>query len=206
MALDVNRESVRHKLYEDAIAMLLGSGLVALGVVFYAKASLSTGSTAGMAFIVHYLTGWAFGPLFFAINIPFYVFALMRMGLKFTIRSFIGVSLVALFSSLFPQWIIIDGINPVFAALTGGTMMGLGVLSLFRHRASLGGINVVALYLQENWGWRAGYVQLAVDVVILGSALLVLSPREVGLSMLGAAALNMVVALNHRAGRYMGVS
>lgn len=206
MPLEMNRDPSRHKLHEDIIAMLLGTGLVALGVVFYAKASLSTGSTAGMAFIAHYLTGWSFGPLFFAINVPFYVFAFFRMGLQFTVRSFIGVSLVAVFSSLIPNWIVIDNIHPVFAALAGGAMMGLGVLALFRHRASLGGINVIALYAQEHMGWRAGYVQFAIDAVVLASALFVLSPREVGLSLLGAAALNIVVALNHRPGRYMGVS
>lgn len=206
MAFEMSREPVRHKLHEDVIAILLGTGLVGLGVVFYAKATLSTGSTAGMAFVAHYLTGIGFGPLFFAINVPFYVFALMRMGLMFTIRSFIGVSLVALFSVLFPQWITIEGINPLFAAVAGGAMMGLGVLALFRHRASLGGINVIALYAQENWGWRAGYVQLAIDALVLSSAFFVLSPEQVGLSLLGAVSLNLVVALNHRPGRYMGVS
>ena len=38
---------------------------------------------------------------------------------------------------------------------------------LFRHRASLGGVGIVALWLQQEKGWRAGKVQMAVDCAIV---------------------------------------
>ncbi|MED5460569.1 MAG: YitT family protein, partial [Pseudomonadota bacterium] len=53
--------------YEDIMAMLLGTLFVALGVTFYTHAVLLTGSTAGMALLLNYLTGWGFGVWFFAI-------------------------------------------------------------------------------------------------------------------------------------------
>nr|WP_205600911.1 hypothetical protein [Halomonas socia] len=49
-----------HRPYEDVMAMLLGTLLVALGVHFYSQALLLTGSTAGMAFLVQYATGWRY--------------------------------------------------------------------------------------------------------------------------------------------------
>ena len=84
--------------------------------------------------------------------------------------------------------------------------MGLGLLMLFRHRASLGGVNILALYLQERFGLRAGAVQMGVDAAIVLASIFVVAPEKVALSVLGAVALNMVLAINHRAGRYMGVS
>ncbi len=206
MSLEPKTDSVKHSFYDDVMAMFLGTGLVALGLVFYAKAMLSTGSTAGIAFLIHYESGIGFGLLFFIINIPFYIFALLRMGIKFTIKSFIAVSMVSLFTMIFPQYLMIDNINPLFAVIVGGGLMGMGVLSLFRHRASMGGINLLALYLQDNYGVRAGYFQLVVDGLVLGAALFVLDFDKVILSMLGALILNLVVALNHKTGRYMGVS
>ena len=77
---------------------------------------------------------------------------------------------------------------------------------LFRHRASLGGVNILALYLQERFGLRAGKVQMAIDVLIVLAAVAIVPLDKVALSILGALALNMVLAINHRAGRYMGVS
>src|SRR5690606_29411914 len=100
----------------------------------------------------------------------------------------------------------IGRIEPLFAALVGGGLMGLGILSLFRHKASVGGINILALFLQERFGIRAGYFQLGVDAVILVIAFFVLPPDRVLYSILGARVLNMIIALNHRPGRYVGFS
>ena len=63
----------------------------------------------------------------------------------------------------------------------------------------------MAIYLQKVRHWRAGIVQMGVDVAILLLGLWVLSPTQVMLSVLGAFALNMVIAINHRAGRYFTV-
>ncbi len=78
----------RHRLYEDAIAMLIGTSFIALGITLYSHAMLMTGSTAGIALLIHYATGTGFGLLYFLINLPFYYFAVRRMGWAFTIRTF----------------------------------------------------------------------------------------------------------------------
>ena len=48
--------------------------------------------------------------------------------------------------------------------------------------------------------------QLAIDVLILFASLLVLDLDRLALSLLGIAVLNLVLATNHRPGRYTGVS
>ena len=196
----------RHLLHEDIFAIFIGTMLVSLGIAFYAEAQLTTGSTAGLALLLQYVTGIPFGWLFFAINLPFYLLAYLRMGLPFTAKTMASVALVSIFTGQISGWIGIDEINPLFAALVGGGLRGLGILSLFRHKASVGGINILALYLQENFGIRAGYFQLGVDAVILVIAFFVLPFDRVLYSILGALVLNMIIALNHRPGRYVGFS
>ena len=195
-----------HKWYEDVFAIFIGTTLVSLGIAFYAEAQLTTGSSAGLALLLQYMTGIPFGWLFFAINLPFYALAFMRMGLPFTIKTVVSVALVSYFSGQVAGWIGIDQINPLYAALVGGGLIGLGILSLFRHKASVGGINILALYLQENFGIRAGYFQLGVDALILVIAFFVLPFDRVLYSIVGAVVLNMIIALNHRPGRYVGFS
>lgn len=196
----------RHKLHEDIFAMLIGTVLVSLGIVFYSEVQLATGSTAGLALLIQYATGWPFGVLFFAINLPFYVLAVLRMGWPFAIKTFASVAMVSWLTIQIPVWLDISAIHPLFAALVGGGLIGLGVLSLFRHKSSVGGINILALFLQDNFGIRAGYFQLAVDAVILAAAFFILPLDRVIYSILGALVLNMIVALNHRPGRYVGFS
>ncbi|MBS9403044.1 YitT family protein [Halomonas sp. TRM85114] len=195
-----------HRPHEDVMAMLVGTLFVALGVTLYTEALLLTGSTAGLAFLLQYATGWRFGVWFFAINLPFYYLAIKRMGWSFTLRTFAAIALVSVFSELTGRWIVIDSLHPLYASLMGGSLIGIGMLILFRHRTSLGGINILALFLQDRYGLRAGYVQLGIDGLIMLAALLVLPMERVGLSVLGAVALNLIIALNHKPGRYMGVS
>ncbi|MEX6501967.1 YitT family protein [Pseudomonas zhanjiangensis] len=197
---------IRHPLWEDALALLMGTAMVALGIALYGHAGLLTGGTVGLAFLLKYLLGWPFGLAFFLINLPFYALAIWRMGWPFTLRTVCAVALVSLLAELTPQWIGFAQLNPLYAALFGGFAMGLGLLMLFRHRASLGGVNILALFLQERFGLRAGKVQMGIDASIVLAALFVVSADKVALSILGAVALNLVLAINHRAGRYMGVS
>ncbi|WP_278349633.1 YitT family protein [Stutzerimonas kunmingensis] len=197
---------VRHPLWEDALALLTGTALVALGIAFYSHAGLLTGGTVGLAFLLKYLAGWSFGPVFFLLNLPFYALAIWRMGWKFTLRTVCAVGLVSLFAELTPQWMRFAELNVVYAAVFGGFAIGVGLLILFRHRASLGGVNILALFLQERFGLRAGTFQMGIDALIVMAAVFVVPVDKVLLSVLGAVALNLVLAINHRADRYMGVS
>ncbi|SDG63638.1 YitT family protein [Pelagibacterium luteolum] len=197
---------VRHTPVEDILAILLGTLFVGLGVTFYSEAQITTGSTAGLALLVQYATGLPFGIVFFVVNLPFYVLAFLRMGWKFTLKTFFAVGLVSVYPSLMPAWLNISGIDPLFAAIAGGTLMGMGILALFRHRSSLGGVNILSLYLQENYKVPAGYVQFGIDLVILAAALFILPFDRVLLSIVGAGAMSLVILLNHKPGRYMGMS
>ena len=195
----------QHTLFEDVQALVTGTLFVALGVGMYAHVGLLTGGTAGIAFLVHYATGWRFGVVFFVINLPFAVFALRTMGWRFTIKTFVAVALLSVFSELVPHVVRFDWLQPAYAAVMGGFLIGAGLLMLFRHHASLGGLNVVVLWLQERHGWRAGKVQMAIDCAIVAAAFATVEPERVILSVLGAVALNLVVAVNHKPGRYLGV-
>ncbi|HAB64565.1 MAG TPA: hypothetical protein DCE49_10345 [Pseudomonas sp.] len=197
---------VRHPLWEDALALLLGTAMVALGIAFYSHAGLLTGGTVGLAFLLKYFAGWPFGLVFFTLNIPFYLLAIWRMGWSFTLRTIIAVGLVSLLAELTPNWIRFAELNIYYAALFGGFAMGVGLLMLFRHRASLGGVNILALFLQERFGLRAGAFQMGIDALIVLAAVFIVPLDKVALSVLGAVALNLVLEINHRSDRYMGVS
>nr|WP_315480909.1 YitT family protein [uncultured Rhodoferax sp.] len=200
---DTTPPDLRHGHLEDLQALLTGTTFVALGVLMFKQLGLLTGGTAGVAFWFHYATGWNFGLVFFVINLPFYALAWRRMGRTFTLKTFAAVALLAALTNLLPGWVGFDHLHPVATALIGGVLMGTGMLILFRHQASLGGFNVLVLYLQETRGWRAGRIQMALDCTIVLLAFAVTDWQHVALSVLGAVVLNQTLATNHRAGRYV---
>ncbi len=196
---------VPHNAFEDAQALVTGTLFVSLAMILFGQAGLLTGGTAGIAFLLHYSTGWGLGTLFFLINLPFYGFAWRRMGPEFTLKTFAAVSLLAALTEFSPRLFAIERLHPAYAAVLGGTLLGAGCLFLARHRASLGGVTIVSLYLQQRHGWRAGAVQLAVDGVIVLLALSIAEPQRVAWSVGAAAVMALILAVNHRPGRYAGL-
>jgi uncharacterized membrane-anchored protein YitT (DUF2179 family) len=193
----------RHSLFDDAQALVTGTLFVALGLMLFRQAGLMTGGTAGIALIAHYAGGWRFGVLLFVINLPFYWLAWRGMGRRFTFKTFAAVALLSLLSEQLPSLLAIDRVEPLFAAVAGGLLIGAGFLILFRHRASLGGLNVLVLWLQERTSWRAGYIQLALDLTILLASTPWVDAQRLALSIVGAVAMNLALAVNHRPGRYV---
>ena len=79
--------AIRHSLLEDAQAILVAPLFVAFAVLLFRQAGLLTGGTVGIAFLIHYASGWPLGAVVFAINLPFYVFAVRSMVAKRFVKS-----------------------------------------------------------------------------------------------------------------------
>lgn len=193
-----------HSVAEDVLGIATGTFLASLGLHLLHASGAVTGGTAGLSLLIGYATGWPFWVLFTLINVPFALLAVWRRGWDFTLRTVISIGLVSglavVHQALFP----ITGISPVYGTLAGNLLAGVGVLILFRHRSSIGGVNIIGLEVQDRTGLRAGWTMMAFDIVIILSALLVVPWQNVLMSGAGAVVLNLVLALNHRPGRYLG--
>ena len=196
----------RHSLAEDVQGILIGSTLVALGIQFLRASELITGQIAGLALIVSYPTNWNFGAAFFVLNLPFYALAIRQMGWTFTVKNFIAVTLMSSMVELMPYVLTISELHPAVGAALFGILAGIGLLSLFRHGATLGGVGIVALWLQDRNGFKAGNTQLIFDALVFALALLLFAPDRVAWSLLGAVILNVIITVNHRRDRYIAKS
>lgn len=196
-------KGVSHSLFDDVQAILLASLFMSFGVALFTQQEFLIGGTAGVAFLGSYASSWSFGQLFFVINIPFYGLALWRLGWFFTLKTFVAVGLVSILSDWIPQWFVIDSSIPLFAAIFGGSMMGAGLLMLFRHKASLGGLNILSLYLSKYHNVNAGRFQMVVDVVIIILAIYIVDIWATIYSVIAAICMNAVLAINFKKGRYL---
>ncbi len=197
---------MKHSLLEDFFALLCAGLFVAFGLVLFQTQQLMVGGAAGLALLGTFAVDQDFGLLFFLINIPFYFLSWTKISKRFTINTLITVTTISVLSEWLPEFVNITHVNPLFAAIFGGILIGVGMLIMFRHSSSLGGIGILGYYLQQRWGFKAGVFQLGVDSVILFSALFVISSPLVAISILAACCLNMVISLNHRPERYQFVN
>ena len=120
-------------------------------------------------------------------------------------QSCIGAPATTSCTALAPKVIRFELLNPWVASVLGGFLIGFGLLALLRHRASVGGVNIVAQWLQQTRGMSAGKIQMSVDVLVVLAALFVVPPVRVLQSVVGAVAIGAILTLNHKPGRYLGV-
>ncbi|MBF7682911.1 YitT family protein [Acinetobacter sp. B5B] len=192
-----------HTKFEDMVAMLIGTFILSFALNLLQFSGIMTGGTAGLSLLVHYITGLKFGTVFFLINIPFYYFAYKKMGVALVIKTFIAVLLLSAFTEIMPQFIKIQSLNPFYATIVANLIMGVSFLILFRHRSSLGGVNLLALYLQSKFNISAGKFQMGVDLSILVASAFFVEWHLLAISILGAFVLNFIIAMNHKSSRYI---
>lgn len=113
--------------------------MIALGLAMLRAAGLVTGGIAGVALLVSYLVPLPTGVLFTLINIPFFLFARAAMGSRFMWRTIAVNGGIALFSTMARYGFRIVEVHPAFAAVAGGTVIGMGILALARHDAASAG-------------------------------------------------------------------
>lgn len=195
-------KNTTHSVIEDIFALVSAGLFVAFGVFLFQSQDLMVGGAAGLALLGTYAVDMDFGLLFFLINLPFYTLAWTQISKRFTFNTFVSVTTVSILTEQIPAFVDISHINPFFAAIFGGILIGVGMLIMFRHSSSLGGVGILAFYLQSKFNIRAGSFQLAVDSTILLTALFFIEWHLVLISILAAICLNMVISLNHRPERY----
>ena len=193
----------KHTFVEDLQGIVAGTVLFSLGATLLGQAHLVTGGAVGLALYLHYVTGVGVGWLIFVINLPFYYLAFRRMGRAFVVKTIATVALLSVLTNWMPTLMPLERIHPLYESALGGLLMGVGLLILFRHRSSVGGFGILALYLQEQKGWRAGNIQLLIDAAILALSATTIAPLSVVISAASAIVLNMTLSINHRPDRYI---
>jgi uncharacterized membrane-anchored protein YitT (DUF2179 family) len=86
------------------------------------------------------------------------------------------------------------------AIVTAAAFVSLGLAFLRSHQLLTGGTAGMALLLTRV----TPLIQMGIDAGIVVAGFFIVSLQTLTLSILGALALNVVLAVNHRPGRYLG--
>ncbi|NVK73007.1 MAG: YitT family protein [Oceanospirillaceae bacterium] len=179
------------------LSIIEGCLLVALGLHILNSAGLLISGTAGVGMILLRVTDLSFGQLFFLLNMPFYILSWYALGRDFTLRTFASISLLSILSELIKAHVHLS-IHPILSAALGGLLVGFGLIILFRHNASLGGLNILSVYLERRFRIHASRTTLVADIGILIAAFVFLDLADLGYSLLAFLLLSSVVGRYHR--------
>ncbi|PQG62012.1 YitT family protein [Enterococcus faecium] len=99
----------------------------------------------------------------YLLNIPLFVLAWFKIGKKFTIFTFITVTLTSLCIHILPETVL--STDPIICALFGGAVMGLGLA--LRNGLSSGGLDIVSITIRKKTGKSIGSISIYFNALIV---------------------------------------
>ncbi|QWT42813.1 YitT family protein [Dickeya dadantii] len=198
------KPGLAHTLKDDVYGLMLGVMFIAIGLNLLKLSGMITGGIAGIALLLSYFVPLSIGVLFILANIPFMVFCYFSMGRAFTLKTLIVNIALSAATQAVPGLLTINYIHPLFSALVGGTFLGMGILSLARHNASVGGTGVVTLWLYKRFNINAGKSQMLLDILVFAVSIFTMPAHLLLWSALSALAMNAMLMNWHKPGRYQG--
>ena len=130
--------------------------------------NIVTGGVTGIAQILNLLTGLPVGVLAVAINVPLFVVAWRKFGMRFIIYSLIGTLLSSTFIDLFSAFDLVLTNDTLLAAIYGGLLLGLGYGLVYRVGATTGGSDIGARLLRRRYPHiNFGTLSLAIDAAVV---------------------------------------
>lgn len=176
-------EEIMHIKLQKSLYILIGLFLTAIGIKLLNIHTLTFGGTAGIATLVSFMTNWTWGILFLIVNLPFFILSIKKLGWNFSLLTFLCIILISAISDLM-DYLALPLISPIAAAIIAGSLIGIGVSFVLNSGASLGGIHILALYLEQKSNINRGISLFVTDFIIVSSAVVMFGFRNALISII----------------------
>ena len=101
----------------------------------------------------------------YALNIPLFFVAWRKIGKKFTIFTFLTVTLTSVFMQIVPQTVMSD--DPIICAIFGGAVMGSGIGFALKNGLSSGGLDIFSITIRKKTGRSIGSISMYFNGLII---------------------------------------
>lgn len=164
--------------------------LIAFGILIYVTGwtiflvpnNLVGGGVTGISSILQYATGGSIrmGYTYFAINLMLLIIALFTLGKAFGIKTVFAIILASVGLNVLQDIIPADICynlavknGKLLSTIIGGITAGVGIGMTMSQGGSTGGTDIIALVVNKYRNVSPGRMILAIDVVIIGSSIIV---------------------------------
>ena len=165
--LDIIAKSFKAVLYNLCL-ISVGSVIFVIGMnsILIPRGLLSAGVT-GIALIFHYLfPKLNIGLAYFFLNMPLMLLGFFSVSRRFFLYTLYGMCFFSVAATFIkPPAVAIE--DPILAALFAGIICGAGVGVILRSIGSTGGIDILAVYVNQKFGFRPGSVSFVFNSMVL---------------------------------------
>lgn len=158
--------------------LLLGSAICALAVngILVPKQFLSGGLTGITLFINRFVPAAPISWMYFAFNIPLFIFGYRQLGKRFFMLSLAGTAFYTAAIELIDFRISVN--DMMLSAILAGLINGIGSGMILRSKGSAGGTDILSVLLANRFGIKLGTTFLSFNIFVLTGAALFFSLDE----------------------------
>lgn len=162
--MKITREDIR-----SFLIILLGCAIGGAGFAFFTFPNqIVSGGITGISQILNHLTGLPVGIMSIVFNIPLFIVAWKKFGLKFILASLVGMLASSLFIDLFAAFELSLTQDLLLAAVYGGLLKGFGYGLVYATGATTGGSDIVARMLRRKYPYlNFGTISLFLDAAVV---------------------------------------
>jgi uncharacterized membrane-anchored protein YitT (DUF2179 family) len=180
--------------WRTLIAVVSGSAIFSFGVMsFTVPFRLPDSGVTGIAVLLNYQFGLSL-PLVVALaNIALLAWGWRELPTRVVLWTIFGVMLITLLMRLMADLPFAHTDQKLLIALMGGVIKGYGSGLVFRAGGSLGGLDIIVLYLQKRYGVEIGKYSFYFNMCILGASALVVGVENAMLGLVGVYSASLAI-------------
>lgn len=169
----------------DCFYIVFGAFFIAVGInLFLLPHKMTTGGASGIATVIYYLFNINVGITILLINIPLFVISLIKLGLRFSIKTILSTIILAIFVDVFTFETLVQSFNTDLftSCLFGGVIVGVGLSFTFKAGASSGGSDLLAQIIYNLSSIQSvSQILLVIEMVIISLIIIVFKEINLGL-------------------------
>ena len=166
----------------EILLIMLGAMIMSIATsLFLLPNQLSTGGFSGIATITYYLFEWKLGTVILLLNIPFFIFAFIRIGKEFVFKSILGTTFLSVFINFFDRFKPLTN-DRFLACIYGGILIGIGTSFILIVHGSTGGSDLVSYIVRSfNSSLSTSNLIVIFDAIVITLNVFFLKELEIGL-------------------------
>ena len=175
--MNKNRIHIIHNAF-DIFYLLVGPAIAAVGIaLFYTPAKITSGGASGVANILYNLFGFDLGLVSFLVNLPLITVGVFVFGFKYSIKTFIGSSLLSIWVSTLGKLTgytgfldVSEPVNILLSAIFVGVLLGTGIGLTMKSGCNTGGTDIIAQTIAHYTPIAVGTVSFCFNCLVVGSS------------------------------------
>lgn len=192
-------EKLKELKWYNLLLVMLSGIINGTGVaLFLIPATIIDGGFSGTSFILNKVTGVHVSIFIVSINLPFFIFAYKRQGLKFICYSLIAIGFYSLTTFLYQSVFKISNFfyenlsnDIILLVLFGGLISGVGSGLAIRSGGAMDGLDCLAVVFAKKIGLSVGQFEMIYNAIQYIIACVLLKDLSVGLYSIVAYAIGL---------------